>query len=293
MDDNEILIDEAAALLSSSLTGEERDALMGIKHDLNASIRWGKVVDESFGPIVEGVENLLFHGGEGLVKTADDPSRITPVDSLFSSERARLVEGDKAQIARHFVTLLLTKKLLGALKTRVNQALNSIRILTEDEELEALIALDGEQNEAIEAEFVGETGQVHEETTEELVARIGFRDNWNCKHVITKVRHIKADGTVYKNDRLETFCKDCRNVVNIRTLPPSQKAGRKKKKPKGCQHRYAEWVLGAEGQTARCVDDKACAHLITAEVDLRRIKWVAAGLEPYGDDPAQDEVTVL
>ncbi len=293
MDDNETLIDEAAALLSSSLTGEERDALMGIKHDLNASIRWGRVVDDSFGPIVESMESLLFHGGEGLVKTANDPSRITPVDSLFSSERARLEEGDKAQISRHFVTLLLTKKLLGALKTKINQALNGIRILTDDEELEALIALDGEPDEVIEAEFVEEAGQVHEETADEIVARIGFRDHWNCQHVKTKVRHIKADGTSYKFDRLETFCKDCRNVIGTRTLPPSQKAGKKKRKPKGCQHRYAEWVLGAEGQTARCVDDKACTHLITAEVDLRRIKWVAAGLEPYGDDPAQDEVTVL
>lgn len=294
MSKNDISVEEAVELLTSGLTEDERDSLMGIKHDLNANIRWGKVVEESFGPILASMESLIFHGGEGLVKPTVDPSLQAPIYSLFASERARLEEGDKAQLSRHFVTLLLTKKLLGALKTRVNQSLNDIQTLTEEEEFDAMCALDEGPSEIIDAEFREETEDMRGEPDPEIVARIGFRDNWNCEHVVTKVRHIKADGFRFQEDRLETFCKDCRNVIGVRVIPKSQKAGKKsKKKKQGCQHRYAEWVPGKEGQTAQCVDEKNCTHLITAEIELKRIHWEKAGLEPYGDDPSQDEVIAL
>lgn len=295
MDNNDISVQEAAATLNSNLTEEERSVLLGIKHEINASIRWGRVVQEAFGPILESMESVIFSGGKGLVKNNYGIPIQAPVDSLFDAERLKLEEGDKAQLFRHFVVLSLTKKLLGALKTKTNQALADIRTLSFEEEFDALCVLENEsisndvRDAVIEAEFSQEDPEVSQPSDEELTAHLDLvRGEWDCKHVRTKVRRVKAimDG---EKDRLETFCKDCRNIINVVVLQTKKKAGT----PKECEHRFAEWVPGKEGHTAKCADRVTCTHLITAEIELKKIRWAEAGLEPYGDDPEQDEVTVL
>ncbi len=298
MDSKDISAEEAEIVLNSSLTEEDRSALLSIKHEINFNIRWGRVVEEAFGPIVEGMESIIFSGGQGLVKDTYGIPMQAPTDSLFDNERRRLEEGDKAQLFKHFVVLSLTKKLLGALKTRTNRALADIRTLSSDEEFDALCALEGGPisdalpEEAIDAEFSEEDPKVGQSSDEEITAHLelahGVRD---CNHTCVTIRRVKASvpGAM---DHLETFCKDCRRVINVVVLH-SQKKSREVGKSEECQHRYAEWVPGKEGHTAQCVDKSACTHIITAEIELKQIKWINAGLEPYGDDPEQDEVTIL
>ena len=298
MDSKDISVEEAEILLNSSLTEEDQSALLSIKHEINFNIRWGRVVEEAFGPIVEGMESIIFSGGQGLVKNTYGTPQQAPVDSLFDNEMRRLEEGDKAQLFRHFVVLSLTKKLLGALKTKTNRALADIRTLSSDEEFNALCALEGGPSsdalpeEAIDAEFSEEDPEVGQSSDEEITAHLELaHGEWDCKHVRTIVRRIKASvpGAM---DHLETFCKDCRNVINVVVLH-RQKKTRKIGKSEKCQHRCAEWVPGKEGHTAQCADQSACTHIITAEIELKQIKWINAGLEPYGDDPEQDEVIIL
>ena len=296
MDENEILMEEAGTLLASNLTGEERELLMGIKHDLNSSIRWGKVVEAAFSAIVEGTEDIVFQGEE-YVKNRGDSTIKTPMDSLFDNERNLLEQGDKAQICKHFVILLLVKKLLGALKTRTNRALKDIGTLTFEEEFDALCTLDGDPIQGPELDpDCNEEGKnmPRKDLDPEIVAQLAIGRGLDCGHHRTNIRKVKYQGPGGPHHYLETFCKDCRNVVKS-VLLASQKVGKKQKarKSKACRHELAEWVPGQEGEVARCADKQDCTHLITAAVALRKIKWMSAGLEEFGDDPSQDEVTVL
>jgi hypothetical protein len=296
--------EEAREILNCSLTEEDLDQLMGIKHEINHNIRWGKVLDEAFGPIFQSVEKLILEGREGLSK--DGP----PVDSLFTQQRDFLLSGEKSQLHKHYVTLLLMKKLLGGLKTKVNQALSEFRVLSYVEEGRITDIADNLDSEG-EWDFIerrlDELGIPDEEPEErrfprpQITARLGWEESSICNHLRTKIRRKKADGSGRSCDEVETYCKDCRTVVETRLVGKNQRTrhelwGWKKKegeKDSPCKHRRAEWVEGQEGQVARCCDKKGCTELITDPEQLRTFQWEKVGLEPYGDDPSQDEVIIL
>lgn len=272
------LYEKAIDTLDSSLTEEEVERLFGVKREINANIRWGRVVDEALGPILHSMESVIFGGLSKLVKHP-------PLTSLFPAERAFLEQGDKAQLTKHYITLLLTKKLLGALKTRVNQAVDDIPVMS-DEEVEGIRNLlePEEERRPMEPQVADLIGDGEESSV--------------CRHVRTTMRRVISDDLGAEGedncDALQTYCKDCRNVVRTVLVAKTRVGGKKKKKKdKPCQHRYLAWVEGQEGQVAQCCDKVGCKHQIDDPEILKTFKWESAGLEPYGDDPSRDEVITL
>ena len=271
--------EEATDLINSSLTEEDLTDLVGIKNDINANIQWGKVTDQAFGQILKSLEAVILKGGQGLVKR-------TPLESLFPRDRALLETGDKAQIRKHYVLLLLMKKLLGALKTRTKQTLAEIPHLSFEEEYGAMVALEDEEPEETER-VVG--FRCDDPETIPFLSSLYSEEGGICKHLSTTVRQVKASKwPALSCDQLHTVCRDCRTVIQ-RVLVANTKIPRKKEK---CKHQYASWVEGKEGQVASCAAP-SCDHVITEAEALQKINWVVAGLEPYGDDPSQDEVIIL
>ncbi len=275
---DDLSLEEATEILDSSLTEEDIGNLIGVKNDINANIRWGAVTGTAFGPIIKSLETIIFEGGEGLVK------RI-PIESLFPRDRALLEGGDKAQIQRHYVLLLLMKKLLGALKTKTKKALADIPRLSFEEEYAATMLLEDKETE----EGKRTAGfRCDDPETIDFLARMASEEDGVCQHARTKVRQVEVSGFTRPCNQLQTFCKDCKTIIKS-VLVANTKIPRKKEK---CKHRAAAWVEGKEGQVAQCVGP-SCDYLITSPEELQRIRWEVAGLEPYGDDPSQDEVIVL
>lgn len=293
-----LTVEKARSLLSSSLTEEDQIDLIRIKQTLNEYIRWGKVADKVFGPILKSMENIIFNGEENLVKNKCNIVNFSPTDMLYDSEREFLEEGDKAMLRSHYIVVLFTKKLLGVLKTKLNQHLKNIRILNFEEEFEALCEIEDEElikktrkedeefsNQTVNAEFSIEGNSMQPVQNQGIVDYVNMVGNWNCKHVRTKAKQINSHNN--SSSYLETYCKDCHTVVKRVYLKTFIK------KNEVCQHRYAEWVEGKEGKIARCADKVGCVHHITEEKKLNKIKWESVGLEPYGDDPSKDEIIIL
>lgn len=298
MTERELSASEAAEILAGGLTEEDMNDVMGLKHELSSNIRWGKVVEAAFGPLMESMEQIVFHGGKRFVRYNGTSEAKAPVDNLFDADRRLLESDDKSGLRRQYVMLLLTRKLLGALKTRVNQTLGDIPVLTEEQEFATMIALEERgalTDDVIDAEFDEEGEGMREEPMADIVARLSQgKQDWNCTHPRTRVRRVKCaeDGGIW----LETYCRECRQVVKsslVQETPAGKKTRyRKPKKAKKCKHQYVEWVPGEEGKAARCTKE-GCPHTITAIVDLKKINWREAGLEQPGDDPSQDVIDVL
>jgi hypothetical protein len=311
-----LLPEEATQILESSLNEGEIAELADIKQELSRTIRWGRVLDGAFGPIFRNLETLILGGGEEVAK------KNPPTDSLFPRQRDFILSEEKSQIRRHYVVLMLMKKLLGGLKTRVNQALANIPTL-DDLEADRLMALADEfdrgEQDFTRWSFPQERPEEPDPEVEErrfrkpeITASLGLErydgrapirtlelgDGGPCTHVRTRIRLLRADGENRSCDELQEYCRDCRNVISTRLVTPSTlgkrlKAARRQKRDQPCQHRYVEWVPGQEGKAARCCDKKGCTHTITDEEKLQTFQWEKAGLEPYGDVPDQDEVIIL
>ncbi len=306
MDTDELfsLADEAQIVLKETLNEEDKVTLQGIHKDFGSQILWGRVIDNAFPVLLEMVEDLLET--KGLAKEGG------PWHAVFESETALFKETDDKSMARkHFLLLMLAKKLLGGLKTRVNQSMEDIRVLSDNEEieLEALMEeadiraeelkdRDPEPDIRVGYHHAGPNNSLvssratsrglppifEEESTavrHEVVAEIDIAPEGDCRqngrHTRTTMRWKRLNGDMFQ----ETYCKDCRQVIK------RAETQRQRRIPEECQHLNAEWVGGHEGSEATCTECKAPIP------NPETYQWISAGLEPYGDDPTKDEVITL
>jgi len=260
------LAHEADELLETTLTQDDRERLQEIYRDINGEIRWSQVIDNAFPVLLEMAEELVQVGG--MCKNGDPWHMVLEEDvSLF------LDEDPKAMARRHSLILMLAKKLLGGLKTRVNQTANDIQVLSQEEEDELV---------AIAWSEVDQEPEVEEPVARpEVVAEVEIAPAGDClkggNHIRTTVRWKRKNGEMFS----ETYCKDCRKVVrtvHTQIDRPSERV---------CQHPGAEWVEGEEGKKAVCT---ACKGDIP---NPETYHWVDSGLEPFGDDPSKDEAITL
>ena len=275
-------MDEARAVLESTLNQGDREHLQEIYHEVNNQLRWGLILDNAF--------PILLELAEELVKPSGMAKDGGPWHTTYEEEQDLFEEGDpKAMARRHSLLLLLAKKLMGGLKTRVNQALDDIQILSPEAELDLhdLVEAEREKAEEIrraveeEAPVVQEIEVVAEIRREEVV-EIDLSLEGNClqngRHVRTTMRRKRKN----ENSYMETYCKDCHRVIKcVKYKTEGAEA------PTRCFHAEAEWVEGKEGQEAQC---SKCQEPIQ---DPSIFKWSDVGLEPFGDDPALDEVITL
>lgn len=273
------LAEEAEEVLEQTLTADDQEELQGIYKRVSKQISWDRVLDNAF--------PLLLELAEELVETETMCKNASPWDDTLESEQILFDNGDdKVMARRHSLLLMLAKKLLGGLKTRVNQSMGDIRILSQDEETELVAVIDEAEELEREIRLDEDDEEVLDEEENEVartevVAQVDIAPEGDCRqsgrHVRTTVRWKR------KNDDMirETYCKDCRQIVE------SIAAQKTKLEPKQCRHPGAEWVDGKEGEEARCTE---CQEPIP---NPETYHWVDAGLEPYGDDPSQDEAITL
>jgi len=116
---------EARDILESHLSQDDIERLQGIRHELSAHVKWGPLVDDTFFKVLEMLDGALWMGNPKHAKKC-------PFDQLFEAEQDYLA---KDMVRRkNYVTFLLLRKLLGALKTRLNQEMDRIPVLTSAEE---------------------------------------------------------------------------------------------------------------------------------------------------------------
>ncbi len=255
------LIEEAQATLEFTLTEEERKDLQVIYGEINRQILWDSAIGEGFTSLLGMGEDLL-NGGEARTKHGSAWHTVTSEETRLFRE-----EDPKSMSRKHLLTLLLAKKLLGGLRTRVNQSIEDIRILLPEEE----------------EHLMDVATQPDQPAAKDVVAEIAISPEGKCcrgeLHIKIEVRWKREDGNLIK----ETYCKGCRQV--IQRLVNSVKESTRAK----CQHPGAEWVEGAEGQEAICCNP-ACRAPIE---DPDTYHWTESGLEPVDDDPNQDEAITL
>lgn len=272
--------EEAAGALRDFLTTYEVESLQGIRHNMNSNIHWGKVVAEALPELVASIEAILFQE-TGVTKTV-------PLDDLFPAHRNFMDDPEKGELRRKYVVLQLTKKLLGALKTRINQEIQALPILSLQQE-ENLVRRSlsrqrarGPKPRIIPAGYRGEEGPKEETVTAHLrrrcLGKLAEEDNGTpgCQHKRTTVSYKDVRSQLLRIAK----CKDCDLTVS------SQVESRRRKV---CRHRNAEWVPGKEGKEARCAEIDCLAPIPNPE----SFQWRKVGLEPFGDDPSQDEAIVL
>lgn len=266
---------EAEEILNTALTEDDLETLKSIRYDLNAQVNWRELVRESFPAMVLTMETILFEPSQ---------KNTAPVESLFPAAQDWLEEPEKGEVRRHFLTLLLLKKLLGALKTRVNKELQNIPQLTLEQELD-LRDYAQEKNELQEEgdmlhqrfDFPRE-GKPHIRAS--MVRTSSEYDAKSCPpHVRIAVTKIHRNGKRFKR----TYCKDCRRELSLELLTKETETALQ------CQHKAAEWVEGQEGKVAKCSAPN-CDYIMP---NPEKFLWREAGLEPFGDDPGADEVVVL
>lgn len=269
------------AFLESSLTEDEAGALHNIKHELGICIRWGALTDNMFEWLMSGMDGLVFLENE---KSSTAVVKSNPYAALFDRDKKR-ISGDqeRTQLARKYVLLHLLKKLLGSLKTRVNQEFEGIEIIDEEAEaeLKAILAASADEEEM---DLAGETDLAAGER--EIVARITAGEERGCNHNHVTVRQIRADQSRSGTDELHQYCKDCRQVIQKDILKSITKTKRRFLPdilPKTCPHSRVQWLEGQEGRVAIC---SSCKEKVP---DPQTYHWTKVGLEPFGDDPQQDE----
>lgn len=294
--------DRRAYLLRDYLTEADVEDLRGMRHDMNFHLRWGRIVNECFPAMLQTMESVLFESSP-LVKKK-------PIDSLFPHVRAKLEDPEKGELMRQFLVLEFTRKLLGALKTRVNQEIRNLPYLTEEQEerlleegdlraeLEEMDLLANPVFQPLGPDEVLSEDEETVEETDDMEADLPPRsDEVNifsyltrhrkqsesssaCEHVRTTVSYPKTS----KGTTRREYCKDCRQVVS-----EVWTGSKVTDKSAVCKHSHAEWVPGKEGKEARCANPECQAPI----ENPARFTWEKAGLEPFGDDPSKDEVLVL
>ena len=256
---------EALHVLGTCLTEDEKDELVSIRHQLSSAIDWKDLVSSMKAELLCLIDGVILSGNCSS-KIPYDQLRETEQDFLYGDH-------ENVDTRKRFVMLLLIKKLLGGLKQEVKKSL--------DELIEEV--LDYETEESLK-NIVDSGG---EDDIVELSAIITPQeDGTPCAHQSKTIRKLPADGKTRKMDVLQTRCRDCGEDVGkprvcggpFRSLP---------KDPKDCRHPEAEWKEGEEGQTAICYDCQGVCD------NPGKYKWESVGLEPFGDDPAEDELEVI
>ncbi len=275
-------MDETREVLESTLNQGDREHLQEIYREVNNQLRWGRILDNAF--------PILLEMAEELVKPSKMAKEGGPWHTVYEEEQDLFKEEDpKAMARRHSLLLLLAKKLLGGLKTRVNQAAAAIRVLSPEDELDLYDLIEAGKEEEEEVEKTDEeanpvvrkievVAQLEREETVEIDLSLAGNCLQNGRHIRTTMRRRRKN----ENSYMETYCRDCHRVVKCVCYKTEGETA-----PIRCFHAEAEWVEGKEGREAQC---SKCQEPIR---DPSVFKWSDVGLEPFGDDPDQDEVITL
>ena len=270
-------------ILDQVFSEVDLENLQSIKQELGLCINWKDLTEGMYQRFMNGMDTLVF------LETGDDEPQVVnrnPYEALFERDKARINGADdKSQTARKYVLLMIMKKLLGALKTRVNKEFEKIETIDDftEGELQELIRY-GDPDEPDEEEMDLVTALQDEPEQGEIIAAVDHRNN--CTHRRQTVKQIPSTMTASRMDELHTFCKDCKAPLDLKKLNTRTTGKRVKDwgKPQPCQHRNGHWKDGEEGKTALC---SACEEVVP---NPEKFEWSKAGLEPVGDDPSQDEI---
>jgi hypothetical protein len=269
-------------ILDQVFSEDELENLQSIKLELGLCINWDTLIEGMYQMLMGGMDTLVF------IETESDSPQVvkrSPYEALFDRDKA-LINGsdEKSQTARKHVLLMILKKLLGALKTRVNKESEKIETIDDftEGELQEIIRYGYDEPDEEEMDLV--TALKDEPEQGEIIAAVDHRKD--CPHRRQTVKQIPSTKTESRMDELHTFCKDCKSFLEIQKLK-TRTTSRKFKdwgKPLPCQHRNGHWKDGEEGKTAIC---SSCEEVVP---NPEKFEWSKAGLEPVGDDPEQDVI---
>lgn len=272
-------------ILEGLFTEVELENLINIKQEMSICIKWGVLTKHMYQNLLDNMDTLVF-----LETENEEPATVkrNPYESLFARDQA-VINGptDKAQISRKIVLLYLLKKLLGALKTHVNQELEQIKTINDsaEGELQEMILYGVDDPDEEEMDLVSELND--EDTTRgEILAVVDHRPT--CMHRRTTIRQIPSTKTASRMDELHTFCKDCKAALGLQKMNTRTTLQRSRewldRGPKVCYHPNGTWKEGEEGKTAIC---SSCKGVVP---NPNKFRWEEVGLEPFGDDPELDEI---
>lgn len=269
-------------ILASGFTEIDIENLQNIKYELGICVKWGALTERMYQALMEGMDTLVF-----LETEKGEPPIVkrNPYEALFDRDKERINGPDDASHeSRKYVLLHMTKKLLGALKTRINKELEEFTFIGEqvDGELAEIIQY-GYGPDEEEMDLVDHTDAIKAVSPPVINAQI---DASKCRHRRTTVKQIASTKTSSRMDELHTFCKDCKEFLGLRKLTSRSPAfpSRNWSKPAACTHRNGSWKEGEEGKTAIC---SSCDEIVP---NPQKFEWQKAGLEPFGDDPELDEI---
>ena len=308
--------EEAQLVLDNSLTEEDFSQLHILFHELSASIKWGNMVEKYLKPFLTDMENVVFNNTYKLTKRGE-----IPFHKLFIIEQ-ELIE--QKQLYKNYIMLMLVKKLLGALKTRVNQFLDDIPSLTldqEDELREIIESIEDGQHEdngniydsEIHRKFFNRNQEFDEEEMDLIQEQSeqvwglqtpisGYEDyhtekgimitadftrlesDTNCHHHRTVTTLVTEGGIEYLREK----CKSCRSILKNQETIKNKTHVLTTANPEKCEHKQVLWIKGKEGHEAIC--SNCNLHPVP---DPGKYNWTEVGLEPYQDDPSKDEILNL
>lgn len=269
-------------ILDEVFSEVDLENLQSIKMELGLCINWKVLIENMYQMMMGGMDTLVF------LETEDDSPQVVkrnPYEALFERDKARINgSDDKSQTARKYVLLMILKKVLGALKTQVNKEFEKIETIDDftEGELQEMIRYGYDEPDEEEMDLVTELQE-----DSEIIAAVDHRQG--CLHVRQTVKQIFSTNTASRMDELHTFCKDCKiplevKKLNTRTTGKRTKAWKDWGVNRPCAHRNGYWKDGEEGKTAIC---SACKGVVP---NPEKFEWSKAGLEPFGDDPSQDEI---
>lgn len=260
-------IKEVLEPFRNRLTIEEESSIIGARSGFSQRIIWRKLGDLLFAIAFPLLESAMFRSGKGNRDWCKSPL----TDSLLPAEKKALLLSSRSKLRQKYIVMLLMKKALGVLKQRLNKELEEIRPLSGTRE--------NAYFEAIEQALEVNT-YFDEDIIELLEKHMGVEDRSRpCPH--TGQTRIVLESTLTGHYK-RTICQECNQVLN-ENWQSSAKA-----KEESTEHVHnPRWVKGKEGKEAVCL---SCEETIE---DPSQYNWVGAGLEPFGDDPSQDEIIFL
>jgi len=269
-------------LLNELFTEGELEALRDIKMELGLCINWKALIEHTYQVVMGNVDTLVFLETE---KSTPQMVSRNPYEALFERDRVRINgSGDKSQTAKKYVLLMIMKKLLGALKTRMKKEVDGFEYIDDEDagELQEMIHYGYDEPDEEEMDFVSALQDGQERG--EIIAGVDHRQD--CRHLRKTIKQIPSTKTKSRMDELHTFCKSCKKPLNVKKLS-TRTAGRRtqgRNENMPCQHRHGHWKDGEEGKTALCT---VCKEVVP---NPKKFEWLKAGLEPVGDDPSKDEI---
>lgn len=273
-----LLTKSPSDILGSGFTEHDLENLNSIRHELSICVKWGAVAKECMSVLMHMLDTVLF-----LEEPSKGRVKQNPYDALFPNAKDTINgPNERSKLSREYVHLQLLKKLLGALKTRVNQRLATFEVFDDDTEKQLLNLVWDEDINDEETDSVGKRGS----SGREIRAQVTVKD---CPHNHTVFKHFAASGNSSGKDELREYCKRCTTWISVKVLNKAQvrKSKRKIGTPIAKKHRCrAAWKPGEEGKIAVCTDS-TCRKVIPNPEDF---DWTESGLEPFGDNPDSDEV---